>query len=145
MCLDQTARCFCPSQQSPCQIKHSQWEKFLPGLGRETANTTSMTLTNHCYRGDGTRKMPEGALTMFTYELRQPVILLVNTTVHILGDMTHSRKIQKNSNMLDFWWGRWGASQIAVRHLCLATRLLLVPDANNWSRRWEFVSHDQNC
>lgn len=91
-------------------------------------------------RGDGTRKMPEGAFSMFTYELRQPVILLVNTTEHILGDVTHSRKIQKNSNMLDIWLGRWGASQIAVGHLYLTTCLFLVPD---WARRWEFVSHDQ--
>lgn len=61
--------------------------------------------------------MPYGAFSMFTYELRHPVILLVNTTEHIVGDVTQYKKIQKDSNMLDFWLGPCGASQIAVSSL----------------------------
>lgn len=82
---------------------------------------------------------------MFTHELKHPVILLVNTTEHIVGDVTHSRKIEKHPNMLDFWFGCCGVSQMAVLHLRHTTRLFLVPDARNWSRCWEFVSHDQTA
>lgn len=45
-CLDQTTTYF--SQSSPCQIKQSQWRKFLTCLSWETDNTTSVTPTDHC-------------------------------------------------------------------------------------------------
>lgn len=41
-CRDHTTQHSCLSQQTPCQIKHLQWHKFLPCRGQETGNSTGM-------------------------------------------------------------------------------------------------------
>lgn len=68
--MHQTTRYFFLSVRSSCQIRPSQWHKFLPVPGWETGSTTSTTPTNHrsrlfqewvySHQGSETRKMSEG-------------------------------------------------------------------------------------
>lgn len=52
---------------------------------------------------------------MFTFKSEHSVIQLVNTAVHVVGDVILLRKKSKtNSNMLDFWLQCHGASQMLL-------------------------------
>lgn len=73
---------------------------------------------------------------MFTYESEHPVILLVNTMEHIVGDDTLSRKIKKIPTC-------WTSGQGFVeRPTHRTTRPFDVPDVNNGSNAFSFDSHD---
>lgn len=50
LCQDQTARYFCPSPRSLCQIRESQCHNFLQCLGYKTDSTIRLILTNYCLR-----------------------------------------------------------------------------------------------
>lgn len=79
-------------------MKQSQGRRFLPDLGRETGNTTSMTLTNHCSRScvslleAGQEKCLKEAFANFTSESEQAVFLLVPAMEHGVRDVALDKK-----------------------------------------------------
>lgn len=114
-------------------MKQSHGRRFLPDLGRETGNTTSMTLTNHCSRSCVSlleeEKCLKEAFANFTSESEQAVILLVPAMEHVVRD------VALDKNTVTCWTsGRvvveHSRHNIAVLQLCYTTRLFIDPDGN---------------
>lgn len=93
------------SQESPCHIKQSQKHKYLQGLGWETGNATALTLMFHTLHQFIDRRRKKNDC-----RAKLPVILLVNTTEHIVVDVTPGRKIKTFTMFRESWMISDGSS-----------------------------------